>query len=53
MTKTQTMLAISTGENSFSMPSAKEQVEKEAEQLARYRSGHGGKNPKYNETDEG
>ena len=26
---------------------------KEAEQLARYRSGHGGKNPKYNETDEG
>lgn len=26
---------------------------KEAEQLAKYRRGHGGNNPKYNETDEG
>ncbi len=26
---------------------------KEAENLARYRSGHGGRNPLYNETDDG
>lgn len=26
---------------------------KEAEALARYRRGHGGRNPKYNETDDG
>ena len=37
-----------------SRPMKQENVEKrEAEQLKTYRRGHGGKNPKYNKTDEG